>query len=530
LQIDGRSVPEDLIVECGICIVGAGAAGISLGRALAEKHHDLIILESGGLTLDAPTQDLYRGEIAGADYPLQASRLRYFGGTTNHWTGWCRRLDPIDFRPKPWASVEGWPFGETELNPYYAQAERLCQLGGHDYDPNETASAGIPMPFPDPKWLKTTLFRLSPPTRFGQQYGQELLESEAARIFLHTNALEILADTQTHHVRGIRAGALSGNRFVVKAKHYVLACGGIENARILLTSRGAGSHGLGNERDLVGRYFCEHPHLVSGIFLPSDPELDMRLYTQFSANGQAFNGALVPAEDTIRAERMLNSSVTFSPVGRRDQDIVEAENSQGFESLRAVARALRQKEWPDRLASHIWNMLRDLDDVAIATYGRSKSAAAEGQMYKIFLRSESMPVPESRVRLSREVDACGVPRVELDWKLADVDVYTLRRMQELVAHEVGRAGLGRVFLPPDGPTRVWPEAISGGNHHMGTTRMAADPYQGVVDSDCRLHGCDNLWIAGSSVFPSVGYANPTLTIVALALRIADSIHEKLCDA
>ncbi len=200
--------------------------------------------------------------------------------------------------------------------------------------------------------------------------------------------------------------------------------------------------------------------------------------------------------------------------------------SEGFESLRLLVRSLRQCRLPDDLTEHLWNVIADFDDVAEGAYRRLQKRDLGTRVYRVMCRSEQVPNPESRVTLSDELDAFGVPRARLDWRLTEQDVDTIRRGQMFLAAELARAGLGRMQLPEE-EGFGWDQYVLGGHHHMGTTRMALDPRKGVVDADCRVHGIENLYLAGSSVFPTGGFANPTLTLVALAARLADHVRRVL---
>ena len=529
LEIDGRSIADGSMLEGGVCIVGAGAAGISLARELARRGVSIILVESGGFSYDPATQDLGRGETAGHPYfPLDACRLRYFGGTTNHWVGWCRPLDPVDFEAKEWAPGTGWPLRPADLEDYYRGASDVCELTSLDYRA-ETWAAGLDRPLLplSPDRIATTLFQLSPPTRFGARYRDDVIQSNRIRTLLYSNVVEIHPHQDLRFVERLRVRTLQGNEFSVVARHYVLATGGIENARLLLASRSVATDGLGNAYGWVGRTFMEHPHLVSGLFLPSNPDLDVSFYRVFKREGARANGALVFPASRLREEGMLNVSVTLEDVPRQAERYVEAELSTAFESFRALGRSARRGEVPEDFVRHLWNVVSDIDDVAWAGYGRLLPPIESGWMYKLFVRSEQEPNPDSRITLIDELDPLGVPRTRLDWRLTDLDLHTIRRAQTLLALEVGRAGLGRVFIPPAEGESTWADAIFGGYHHMGTTRMDPDLTRGVVDRDCRVHGIENLWIAGSSVFPSGGYANPTLTLIALALRLGDHLGREL---
>jgi len=510
-----------------VCIVGAGAAGIALARELAGGRLSVALLESGGFEWDSETQALYQGESAGHPYfPLTACRLRYFGGTTNHWAGYCRPLDAQDFEPRAWVPGSGWPISRVELDPYYRRAQSILQLGPYRYDAAFWQALAPDPPLAlEPEVLFSRVFQLSPPTRLGSAYRDEIVAAPGVNLILHANLTGFELTPGGDRVLSARAATLSGNELRVEAQIFVLATGGIENARLLLASRSpAHPDGLGNRHDLVGRYFMEHPHLVAGFFVPSGAGSGTSFYAPQPSERGRFSGVITARDEVLERERINRFSITLLPAKRKPDAYLEAENSQGVVSLRHLVRRARQQRLPDDLAGHVWRVIRDLDDVAVAAYGRAAEIGSEDWMYQLFFRTEQTPNPASRVTLSGEKDALGVPRVRLDWQILEQDLRTIRRGHELFGLEVGRAGLGRLFFPDEDAEPTWIEDLFGGNHHMGTTRMHPDPRQGVVAADCRLHGVANLYVAGSSVFPTTGFANPTLTIVALTLRLADRIR------
>jgi choline dehydrogenase-like flavoprotein len=323
----------------------------------------------------------------------------------------------------------------------------------------------------------------------------------------------------------LRLATLDGRRIELRARAYVLACGGLENPRLLLAANRQLADGLGNAHGNVGRYFMEHPHVVAARAIVADParirfyDFDHRLAPR---HGQCVVGCINLSPETQRAERLLNydANLTFDNIG-----------ASGFAALRRIWNALERRQAPRDLLGDLEAALIDIDDTfagLLARLGvRSYQPAAGG--YRLWSFCEQAPNPDSRVTLDSERDALGVPRIRLDWRLGEQDKDSLRRAIELLASEFGRTGTGRIQLPDwlqDTSSR-WPDELAGGFHHMGTTRMADDPRQGVVDRQCRVHGVANLYVAGSSVFPTAGSANPTLTIVALALRLAEDLKTAL---
>lgn len=509
MVIDGRSVPSGHVVDTDVCIAGAGAAGITLAKEFVNAPFRVCVLESGGFEYDPATQSLYAGNTVGQPYfPLDVCRLRYFGGTTNHWGGFCRPLDDQDFQVRDWVPHSGWPFPKSELIPYYERAQVICELGpfAYEYADWEPQAQRIGL---DGSCLKARFFQSSPPTRFGRVYRNTLERASNISLHLHTNALEIQTDATARVATGIKAGTLAGNRYLVRAKQYIIALGGIENARLLLLSNRVQQVGLCNEYDLVGRFFMDHPILRTGsVLLPRDSPLAS--FSRRKLRGTTELAPFITADDTVlREKRLLNFGV------RLKKPILPP----SLDSLRILSRSLRKGRWPDDFTEHVGNVMTDLGAIAAFASQRLRDL----KLLDILYWMEPAPNPNSRITLTHDKDRLGLHRVRLDWQLTELDLHTMHEAHRLLAMECGAQGIGRVKVSFDETSDAWPPHLSGSYHHMGTTRMHVDPKHGVVTPDCRTHQIQNLFIAGSSVFPTAGHANPTLTIVTLAIRLADHI-------
>jgi choline dehydrogenase-like flavoprotein len=514
--IDARTVPKNKELETDVCIVGAGAAGITLAKEFIGARFRVCLLESGGLEFNQETQSLYKGENIGLPYfPLEAARLRFFGGSTNHWAGQCAPLDEVDFQVRDWIPYSGWPFLKSHLDPFYKRAQSICQLGPYQYDANfwNDAIHGPPLRFVDDRVL-TTFFQHSS-VRFGVHFRDEVARADNIRVYLHANVVNIETNPTAKKVLRLKVACLEGPEFWMAAKIFILATGGLENPRLLLVSNKVQSAGLGNQNDLVGRFFMEHLDLIEGAFLPSNPYLPIYLYVSHSHPNQKVpvTGALTLAPKVQRRERLMGIGVLLRPTW-----------SKGVEPLKDMIEAVHEKGLGD-IAKHLKNVLSNLTSVSQAIYGRVRHSRYPVDFLTLDNQSEQSPNPQSRVMLSTERDRLNQNRIQLDWRLNSIDKRTIWRAHEIIAQELGRAGLGRLRVALDHEENGFIPALNGGFHHMGTTRMHNDPKKGVVDANCRLHGVGNLFIAGSSVFPTSGWTNPTLTIVALAIRLADHLKE-----
>ena len=280
--VDARSAPTGTVIETEVCIVGGGAAGITLAREFANSSFRVILLESGGAEPDQATQDLYAGSDIGRPYELfPISRLRYFGGTTNHWGGvWCDMPSPLDFEMREGVPYSGWPFPLSYLEPWYRRAQPVLKLGPYGYALSDwgIAPSDIPEPFRGPHFVCQVL-QQGPATRFGPEYGPELRRARNLSVYLHANALRFEASENGGAVRHVNVGVLPDGRFTVRARIYILAAGGIENARLLLLSGSEAGVGLGNDRDLVGRFFMLHLEYSGGVIVRTDPYADLTFQT-----------------------------------------------------------------------------------------------------------------------------------------------------------------------------------------------------------------------------------------------------------
>jgi len=495
---DARAVPNGTVMHGDVCVVGAGAAGITLARSLAGRGRRIVVLESGGLDFDEVTQGLYEGRIIGHSFtPLAVDRLRYLGGTTNHWAGECEPFHADDF--------DDWPFGRDSLDRYYREAQEICQLGPFTYDPSDwQTDRARPLKFAPGARMRTSVFQDSPPTRFGQVYREDLAKADGVTVFLNANAVDLASDENARRVTSLDAACLKDNRFRVDAACYVLAAGAIENARLLLNANKVQPRGLGNGFDLVGRYFMDHAVIdnAATIWLASEPaSLAFYLDGSDKLPGTKAHGYLRIAPEVRSREGLPPCSIAFRP------------SAWGFSKL--ARQSIKSGHIPDHLGFEVGQMMRGI------------AASVENRYLRLYHVSGAAPDRDSRVTLIDGVDALGLRQVALEWRLPHDFERDLRRTHEILGEELGRAGLGRLRINLDDPGRDAVAEAQNAHHHMGTTRMHSDPRQGVVDADCRVHGMANLFITGSSVFPTYSADHPTMTVVALAVRLADHLKTLL---
>jgi choline dehydrogenase-like flavoprotein len=507
--LDARNIESGAKFDFDLCIIGAGAAGITIAREFAKTTLRVCLLESGGLHSDPAVDHLSEiddiGRLPGKE---GLKRLRYFGGTTNIWGGHCTPLEPDDFRKNDWIAYSGWPYDYNELHPYYIRAHDVLELGKYSYAPEDIASALSFKIFPfDKKILTTTVSRYNR-VRFGIRYGNELDRTKNLKVILYSDVSEIiLAESAARNVTNVLAKSVAGNQFYVGAKYFVIAGGAIENARLLLMSSRQRASGIGNHSDLVGRFFQEHLWYSSGYIAPitSGPNLG------FYLNEWPYRNIAVRAHLALSNEKV------------RELQIPKFRSEIALESVSPTFKLA--KNIKSKVSVHdVFALLSD--PVGLGTLSRCQSNFAP-TAYVLKNHVEQTPNPDSRVTLSVKRDSFGRPQPQLKWKVSPIDQVGLVKAQRLIAHEVGRSGFGRMRIEMAEDTNDFMENATGTGHHMGTTRMDNDPARGVTDGNAKVHHTNNLYVAGSSLFPRCGWSNPTLTIVATSIRLADHLKMRL---
>jgi choline dehydrogenase-like flavoprotein len=507
MHIDARLLPGDTLIEGDICIVGTGPAGLSIAMEWNHTPYKVILLEGGGFDYDDQVQDSYAGKTTGQRYfPLKSTRLQYFGGTSNHWAGFCSPFDPLDFEKRDWVPHSGWPIRKADLDPFYARAQKILDLGPYEYDVAywQKQDPALRSLLPDNPAIWNKVWQFSPPTRLGQKYGSDVRQSKNIHLYTYSHLVDITANEQVTEIEKITVRNLAGRQHTVKAKRFILACNTIQNARILLAANKQAPRGLGNDNDLVGRYFMEHVEIKSAWLhlLAPDP---LKLYLlEFGITKMRCELAI--SREMQEKYRTLSGTASFFP------------------SAQAKNFKPSIDTWNDADPRKNEEIMKK--NMAATHHGKEAHPGAGDTLFMFKTRIEQAPNPDSRVTLDTEKDALGMPRAILHWVLTPLEKRSIRKLYELIGQQAGLAGVGRVQLMEylqDPGDDSWPEFTSGGWHHMGTTRMSDDPRTGVVDGNGKVHGIANLFVAGGSCFVTAAAPNPTLTIVALSLRLSDHL-------
>lgn len=509
-------------LETELCVIGGGAAGIAIALEFLDAGTEVIVLESGGLRSGRESERFNDGDAVGLDRrSLTSGRARGLGGAMSLWAGQCLPLDPEALSDRPWVPHSGWPFPLAELEPFYRRAEKILRIQGCAYDETVWDGFGVERPSFDASRLGHRFSVWCPRPHLGRLYRRALSESRSVRVLLNATATELVTTPGEQRFDSVLAAAPGANPLRVRARACVICTGAIENARLLLASAGANRDGIGNRHGLVGRFFQDHPNGHCAVILGGEVARLQELYGLFYRERVRYLPRLVLSPQAQRAERVLCCAA--HPVFHFGQD-------SGVEAARRVYRSARSGRRPEAWPQDLRLIARDLPRLAAITRRRlmaGRSAGLGPIAVTLQTHAEQAPNPDSRVTLGRRRDALGVPVPVVTWKLTELDRRTASAMVATVAAEFGRRGLGEVRPAPWLAAPNWREHLHDSIHQMGTTRLGEAPEASVVSADCEIHDVSGLFVAGASVFPAAGYVNPTLTIMALAIRLADHLKRVL---
>ncbi|MCW2573836.1 MAG: dependent oxidoreductase [Frankiales bacterium] len=547
---DANTVEPGTCLTADVCVVGGGAAGISLALSLSGQGLSILLLEGGLAAEHAPTQALYAGEVHDERLhsPPDKYRQRRMGGSTTIWGGRCMPFDPIDFETRSQVPNSGWPISSDDLAPFYPLANTLAEAGRFSYEADEALGPGAaPMirGFASDMVRTGGLERFSCPTDFGTRYARRLKVAVDIKVLLGANCTSVRLSADGLTVRELEVATLAGRRFRVAPRATVLAAGGLETARLLLASRDVAPAGIGNEHDVVGRYYmCHIAGNVGTLVLKGSPN-DVRHGYEVTPEGVYCRRRLSIAAGEQRRRGLANAVARL-----HFPRITDPRHRNGVLSGLFLARKLISYEYGKRLndgtrvtpelyARHLLNVISDpIDTSAFLAHWIRRRTLAQRKFPSVILRNrsnrfslelhgEQAPRADSRVTLAAATDSLGMPQLRVDWRYSTQDVESLRRTLDLIAQEFERTQAGRLEYKADMLEEDLLRFGAYGGHHIGTTRMGADPRTSVVDRDCRVHSVRNLFVAGSSVFPTSSQANPTLTLIAVSLRLGQHLSKVL---
>ena len=540
---DAVSIAPGTTLTADVVVVGSGAAGVPLALELAASGKQVCMLEGGGEAFAHEVQSLYAGTVAdpAMHSPTDTYRQRRLGGSTAIWGGRCMPFDPIDFEPRPWVPYSGWPIDYGDLEPWYALANDYLEAGAFAYR-DRTAFEPERPPliegFASQRLLTDGLERFSRPTDVFARYRARLREEARIDLVSGANCTGIRLRPDGRRVDRLDVATLDGRRFTVRAGAVVLAVGGLETARLLLASDDIAREGIGNAHDVVGRFYMCHIAGNVGELTLAPPLSRVRHGYEISPEG-IYCRRRIALTPEMQRRLQVNNGVLRLHFPR----IVDPAHRNGVLSGLFLARRLISYEYAKRLndgassgvglyARHLWNVLSDpLDTAGFLAHWLRKRTLAARKFPSVILRNrtnrfslevhgEQAPRPDSRVTIGPTRDALGVRRIHVDWRHSPEDIESVRRTLHVLKEDLAACGVGSLRFDEATLARELLRFGAYGGHHVGTARMGSDPRTSVVDRDCRVHSVDNLFIAGSAVFTTSSQANPTLTITALALRLA----------
>jgi choline dehydrogenase-like flavoprotein len=531
---DLRSIPADATVEADVCVVGSGPAGATVALELVNGNSKVIVVESGGLQRDTNVDQLNEIESTGRPRIMDQwlVRNRMLGGTSNTWAGRCAPFDDIDYQARDWVSHSGWPVGFEEMTPFLDRSIPylgLSAIKNYITENSFWASAKRRRPSPrlDDQLLSPVFWQFSRESdnsrRDGVNFAQQLLRNKASNldVVLNATVTHINTNQSGTAVESVELRSATGELRKVSAPNVILCAGGIENARLLLVSNRAVPSGLGNQHELVGRYLMDHLKGKIGGFDPRHAKALRSLFGRHlvkSGNGSHWfhQGARLSAA-AQKQHRLLNCALFLD-----EHDFVAPDDP-----WMAIRRIIRRK------GSLIDDGLSVASSAPFVAYGLYEYLVRKNslprKLTEVVIRCivEQRPDPDSRVTLSNCTDKFGVPLSRINWQVSEQERQTIEMTAKLFASEVRRIGVAEFAL------ENWIATAEGVPPHFldiahpsGTTRMSTDLASGVVDPNCEVYGTNGLFVAGSSVFPTSGHANPTQMIVALAIRLADTLKRR----
>ena len=547
MLIYSSDIYDQTVADVRVCIVGAGAAGITLACELDGCGHKVLLLEAGGLKPTAATQDYYVGAANPPHAKASAWRRVVFGGTTSVWGGRCVPLDPIDFERREYVAHSGWPIAYDEVARYYPQALQYCEAGEFDFTASGSIAQGVPTV---PGWTSDGVIdndlieRYSPPTRFGKKYRSVLRASRNVTAILGARCTGLIKAAGDDRLDGVEVVLPSGKRRVIRADIVILALGGIETARLLLASDRNGS-GFGNRTDRVGRFYGCHLGTVVGKFVPLSGRaafdfektrdgMYCRRKFQFTAAAQREQRLLNTAfrlHFPAYSDASHKSSVMSAIYLAKSMLIPEYRSIIEYNAEHLAVKSPAPQHWRNVMVG-MPQLIRFGIDWAFRIHLARREmpytlAESQNGSYPLEFNCEQTPMESSRIMLLADRDEHAIPRVRIDWRRSDDDIVAIQRGFVVLREALSRTGVCRLEFDD---TKLHERLATAGpvwSHHMGTTRMALSPRSGVVDANCALFDLPDVYVASSAVFPTGSHANPTLTIVALSLRMAAHLRARL---
>lgn len=517
--------------DCDICIVGGGAVGLALAVTLADAGGDVLVLEGGGETLESRSQTLQQGGSVGRPFPnIGQGRYRVLGGTTTFWGGQVLPIDDSVTSGRDWLGHAAWPLQPRELHPYFQRAYALLGLDVDLEDESVWGRLGIARPdFGNSvemmltHWVKVR--------NFTKLFGKKLGAPTGPRVLTHANVVAIRLRDDRKSVRSAVIRSLTGKTAEVTARRFVLAAGTLEIARLLLLPLADGSAATWSDSPHLGRPLIDHLDVTAGEVKVIDHRRFHALFDSILVGGHRYYPKLRLSPGVQRQEGLVDAAALF---------LYRSRYTEHMDYLKMFVRSLREGGLPIKmrtgdhegghtsilaLPGHVFAVASASLPLLVRYFRDRRSFKPNDAEVSLRVSCEQLPTDRSCIRLGQQTDALGLCRLEVDWQIDGRELRTIRRFALLIKEQLETRGLAEVTLDPRlldlDPTFI--DEMSDAIHQMGCTRMAATAADGFVDPDLKVFGVDNLFLAGATVFPDAGAANPTFTAIALALRLGDHL-------
>ncbi len=516
MLIDLEKPETPCTFSCDIVVIGAGAVGIAMAVELTRQGSDVILLEAGGVSLDSRSQDIYKNARSSGSFleGLHAGRFRLLGGTTNFWGGQLVRFDAPVLEGRSWVVPQGWPISLATLDPFYDRVFSLCAIGNIKMD---DASVWSHLAAPKPVMgddVEIFLSRWLPNPNFAQVFSGDI-EGDKLTTIVHANVVGFSAGAEGGNVESVHLKTLDGREADVRASKVVLACGTVEICRLLMLPFWGGKAAPWNANPLLGRFFTDHIDSTAGEIKPKDRKSFHNLFDNIFIDGFKYQPKIKLSKMAQVEHEVLEACAQFLFTSSYDDHLA---------NIKLFVRAIMTGRRPQNLMqvpSHLialWKVLLPL----AWRYFRTNRGFHPGNA-GIYLRvtSEQLPNVESRISLRPERDVLGLPMVDVHWAIDGREIETIALFAERIDAALDEAGIARVEIDPLLKARdpAYMKGVDDTNHQMGGARMGATAVDGVVDANLKVFGAENLYVGGAAVFPVTGFANPTLTAIALGLRL-----------
>jgi choline dehydrogenase-like flavoprotein len=516
--IDFNDDSTPLEFNADICIVGSGAASLAMLTKFYNTKHKVIVIEAGEENVTDKNQEIYN--VIAPYHPFEGAhngRFRVFGGSTTRWGGQSLPLDKIDFRKREWLPDSGWPIPYDNVSKYYSEVDSFLRLDPAGYD-NDIFALLKEQALPEASELQFRFSKWSPAPNLREHYRKIISTSSNINLLINANLRHIKLTEDHKDVQELVVKNFNNKQGRITAKKYVLACGGIENARILLASNSQLPNGVGNSRDLVGRFLQDHPRAEVATLTVSKKQ---QAYFNYFYLGKT---RILPRfffSDDFQAKNKILNTTAFVEFYTKEDDVftiakeIYRKQVRGTLSLEELKQALR-------LVKNIPQLLQ-----IAKHYYIDRKVYTPNALARLNVMTEAPPLRENTVSLSSEVDALGMPKAIVKWKIDETVRQTFVATTHTICNYLTSAGFGKIEIDDWLNSEDWVTHVRDSKHHIGTTRMASSPENGVVDENCKVFDLSNLYIAGSSVFPTSGQSNPTATLIALAFRLANRLKEEV---